>query len=489
MKLIALLLALTILPLQKSFTGSPDASTNAPQYTQGTTRYFNMTPGGQQGNLVVVKENGLPGIWNNSASKWLVTPGGFREVFFATSNQLYYTDLEGRVGFGQLQPGFEESGPYDSKDFSCPFAEAAYYPSRNKVQYICLRMDGAWTVVGADGFLSSAMGSSPKDAVAFMQEANRKPENESNAVYVMRQFRELVSPYLHSRAEAKDPDAPGLFISILETPYAGPYFLSDVPAGCSATPEYGILGVKNGVLTLVCGEFYCPDNDNSYWYEDYSAEPPYIPLNAVTYDAARFDAIPGTDGGVFFGTKEDGGYGIHLRPDGSYKFGETFLHFRDDGTYTPFGHSDWWEDDWKIPAEMDFREFFFAYEFQAYNSDPDYDEDAIWEKAKKIYLKANPAYLFSERDPMIPEGYDSERQAMKMVISRNACPSFFIPMNAQDAEKLLRDYKKYGPDELIWWYSRGIDNEGYDYVTEARIGWPLNWPGLKKEKYFEYKAE
>ena len=77
--------------------------------------------------------------------------------------------------------------------------------------------------------------------------------------------------------------------------------------------------------------------------------------------------------------------------------------------------------------------FAFAYEFQAYNSDPDYDEEAIWEQAKRIYLKANPGYLFGERHPMIPEGYD--------------------------------------------------------YVTEARIGWPLNWPGLKKEKYFEYKAE
>ena len=489
MKLIALFLALAILPLQKRFTGSPEASTRAPQYTQGTARYFNMVPGGQQGDFVIVKENGLPGVWNNASAQWLVTPGGFSEVFFATANQLYYTDLEGYAGFGRIQPGFEKDGPYDSARFSCPFPAIAYYPSREDVQYICLKMDGRWTVRGVDDFLISALGSTPEAAVNYVKNTPRKPDNESNAEFIMREFREMPSHYLHDISAANDSEADGLFICLAETPYAGPYYISGVPNGWPVVAEFGTFGVKNGVLALAYGEFYCYDNESSYWYEDLSVEPPYIPLNVVTHYAAAYDAIQGTDGGLFFGSQEDSGYGLHLRPDGSHKYGDVFLHFRSDGTYTPFSHPDWWEDDWKFSLDLSFREFYFDYEFQAFLSGREYDEDALWNKAKKIYLNANNWSEFTERYPMSTEGYDSEKGALKLVFAEDIFPPVFVPMSAKDAEKLLRDIKKYGTDELVWWYSRGIDDDGFLYASRVSVGWPVNWPGQPNGRSFEYIAE
>jgi len=476
MKLIALFLALAILPIQKSFTGSPDASTRAPQFEQGVVRYFNLTPGGQQGNLVIVKENGLPGMWNNATAQWQILPGGVRELFFATANQFYYTNLEGHAGFGRIQPGFEKRGPYDSATFSCPFTAITFYPSREDVQYIWLQIGGRWAVRGVDGFVVPA-------------DAPRKPADESNADYVMRQFRKLDASSMHMAAQTHDNKGKGVYVTLTETPYAGPYYLPGIPADGTVFPEYGIFGVKDGVLTLACAEFYCWEDDGFYWYEDFGVEPPYIPLNMVTRYAAGFDGIKGTDGGVFYGTKEDACYGLHLRPDGSYKFGKVYLHINSDGTYTPFGHSDWWEDDWRFPMDLSFREFYFDYEFQFYRSDPEYDVDAVWEKAKKIYLKANNWSEFTERYPMSTEGYDNEKGALKLVFAEDIFPPVFVPMSAKDAENLLRDIKKYGTDELVWWYSRGIDEEGYLYASHVSVGWPVNWPGQRQGRIFEYIAE
>ena len=63
-----LAIAFLVLSLQagaQNLTGTPAASADAPEWVAGKTTYFNYTPGGQLGNMVVVKQNGLPGLWNN----------------------------------------------------------------------------------------------------------------------------------------------------------------------------------------------------------------------------------------------------------------------------------------------------------------------------------------------------------------------------------------------------------------------------------------
>lgn len=490
MKLIALFLTLAILPLQKSFTGSPDASTNAPEYRQGTTRYFNMTPGGQQGNLVVVKENGKPGIWSNTYAKWVVKPGGAAELFFSQSDQLFFTNKEGRAGFGHFLPGFDSEEPIDPKKlFRFPFPEVAYYPSRQDVQYICLKMEGRWAVLGAEGFLTSPLEQTAEKAVANWQD-NRsvfgKNPDESNAAFVMRQYKEQVSHYLHASRIASDPDAPGAYISLVETPCAGPYYLPNVPAGAALSAEGGIFGVKDNVMALAMGSFYCWNDDEYYYYEDLSVEGPYIPRNSVTFEAAQYPAIKGSDGGVFFGSQDDNGYGVHLRPDMSVKFGSVYLHFNPSYGYEPFDHPGWWEDEWKIPMDMTFRDFYLAYEFSAYcqyeyGFIEEYDTEQFYEKAKKIFLKATGGSVYTFNHPMKADSYNSEKQALKMVIENSPLDSFYIPMGQKDAEKLMQYAAKHGTDNLVWWYERDVDEWEEEYVSSAHVGWDGG-------KVFEYKA-
>ena len=61
-------------------------------------------------------------------------------------------------------------------------------------------------------------------------------------------------------------------------------------------------------------------------------------------------------------------------------------------------------------------------------------------------------------------------------------------MTAREAQNLIRDYNKYGPDELVWWYERGIDNDENMYVSRAGIGWPDKSPGHPTAKIFHYSA-
>ena len=74
MKLIALAIALAILPIHKSFTGSPESSSSAPAYTAGQARYFNLPPGGMPGNLVVVRENGRLDVVENRNLRSVADP-------------------------------------------------------------------------------------------------------------------------------------------------------------------------------------------------------------------------------------------------------------------------------------------------------------------------------------------------------------------------------------------------------------------------------
>ena len=89
---------------------------------------------------------------------------------------------------------------------------------------------------------------------------------------------------------------------------------------------------------------------------------------------------------------------------------------------------------------------------------------------------------------MMPEAYDPERKALKLVIAEDMCPPFYVPMTAREAQNLIRDYNKYGPDELVWWYERGIDNHENMYVSRAGIGWPDKSPGHPTGKVFYYSA-
>lgn len=113
----------------------------------------------------------------------------------------------------------------------------------------------------------------------------------------------------------------------------------------------------------------------------------------------------------------------------------------------------------------------------------------MWNKAKKIYLNSSSNAQFIDRYPMTADGYDSEKGALKLVFGENVFPPVYIPMSAKDGEKLLRDIMKYGTDELVWWYTRGIDDDGYLYASHVYVGWPANWPGLPNGRSFEYIAE
>ena len=478
--LLALALPLGAQDIQKKVTGTPAASTNAPAWTAGQTRYFNMQPGGQRGNVAVVQKDGLPGLWNNKTGQWQLTPGGMKEVYFAYNELLVYTDKNGRGGYAFIQPGFEEMGDI-SKRLRFPLDELRCYPGREKPQFLCARMEKLWAVLGADGFLLPACFDSPDEAVEYLQKNHRKPADEGDAEYIMRSFMNWGTTEPHICAIGREPGKKGALISLVETPSAGPYYVETPADFASIECLYSAFSVVDDQLILNNAVFIVNDTD-PVRYDDYM-EAPVIPLNLVTLYASRYPAAHGSDGGLFFGSSDNGAYGLHLRKDGTFKFGSVHLHYDfSNQTYQPYGHSEWYVNDWRIPVEMTFHEFYFAYEISAYFEDPDnYDEEAVLQKARTLYLK-NGNYEFTRRYPMKAEGYDAEKGGLKMVFAEDACPPVYIPMTAAQAKALLASVKKYGEDEHVWYYTRGLDKYGYDIAVEAGVGYSGG-------KVFRYKAE
>lgn len=465
------LLALSVMAGAQSFTGSPAATADAPEWEAGKTTYFNLTPGGQWGNVVVVKRGGLPGLWTNQfGGGWVLEPGNYKELFFASSKMLFAVNQNGRSGYVTIQSGFGNSKPGEKKEPWLPFDEVNYYPSRSNLQYICVRMQSKWAVLGpAADFLLPACWDSPQEAVSRLTVDYRKHANEDPAAFIMRYFTYMEDLVPEISAVGREPGKKGVLVSLADTPYGGPYYLEDVPADFPLGIWWSAFCVKDGKFWLSNALFYI-DPDYIFWYDDETAETPIIPLNQVTRYAADYPLTRGSDGGRYFGPSTKN-YGLWLKPDGSFKFGWVPLSYRsDNGTYIPYDHQDWYRDQWTIPIEMTFHEFYFGFDLAYSLADPSgYDEDVVWEKAKKIYLKPN--FEFTQRYPMSADSYDADRKALKMVFGEQACPPIWIPMTESEAKALMASVKKYGTGPHVWNYTRGLDNEGYDIVLEAEVGY------------------
>ncbi|MBR4775948.1 MAG: hypothetical protein IK008_07610 [Bacteroidales bacterium] len=478
--LLALALPLGAQNIQKTMTGTPAASAEAPKWTPGQTRYFNMLPGGQRGNVAVVQKDGLPGLWNNKTGQWQLTPGEIWEVYFAYNELLVYTDKNGRSGYAFIQPDFEEMGDISMR-LRFPLDGFRCYPNRENPQFLCARMEKRWAVLGADGFLLPACWRSPKEAVEYLQKNHRKPADEGDAEYIMRSFMNWGTTDLHISAIGREPGKRGALISLEETPTAGPYYVETPADFASIECLYSAFSVVDGQLVLNNAVFIVNDTD-PVRYDDYM-EAPVIPLNQVTLYASRYPAAHGSDGGLFFGSASNGCYGLHLRKDGTFKFGSVQLHFDfSNQTYQLYSHPEWYVNEWNLPVEMTFHEFLFGYQITEYIAHPDdYDNDATIQKARTIYLKSS-GYAFTRRYPMKAEGYDAEKGGLKMVFAEDACPPVYIPMTAAQAKALLASVKKYGEDEHVWYYTRGLDRNGYDIAIEAGVGYSGG-------QVFRYKAE
>ena len=476
-----ILLALSLVAGAQTFTGSPAACADAPEWVAGKTTYFNLTPGGQLGQVVVGKQNWLPGLWNNQFGKWLLEPGNLKEVFFASGKMLFAVNKDGRSGFARIQPGFNTVKPGEMKELWYPFDEVNYYPSRSNLQYICVRMQSKWAVLdGNADFRMPACWESPQEAVTYLKGNHRKPAGEDPAAFILRCFMNMGTTLPKISAIGREPGKWGAYISLEDTPYAGPYYLSDVPPDDPLYMEFAAFCVKDGYFRMSHGIFSLEDG-YPVWYDNDSADPPIIPLNQVTLKAANYPAARGSDGGLYFGPGTETN-GLWLRKDGTFKFGWVPIHYKwDNQTYVPFDHQDWYVDDWRIPMEMTFQEFYFGYDLASYLADRDgYDQDAILEKARKIYLKRN--FEFTQRYPMSAEGYSTSRKALKMVFAEDACPPIWIPMTEAEANALLASVKKYGVDNHVWNYIRGLDEEWCDVVLEAEVGY-------ERGKVFRYKRE
>lgn len=473
-----ILLALSFVAGAQTFTGGPAACADAPEWEAGQKRYFNLTPGGQQGNVVVVKQNGLPGLWNNQLGGWIMEPGKVKEMFFATGQMLFAVNTDGRSGFTRLH-GLDTFQLGEVQEPWYPFDEVNYYPSRSNMQYICVRMQSKWAVLGPGDFLLPACWDSPDEAISYLIGDHRKPAGEDPAAFIMRYFMNMGTTSPKISAIGREPGKWGVLISLEDTPYGGPYYLPAVAPGDALYLEYAAFCVKDGYFCLSNALFSFEDG-SPLWYDDDSAVPPIIPLNQVTLKAAHYPATRGSDGGLYFGPGSET-YGLWLKKDGTFMFGWVPLYYKwDSQTYIPFDHQDSYVDDWRIPTEMGFHEFYFGYDLASFLANRDgYDQDAIMEKARKIYLKHN--FEFTERYPMSAEGYDTSRKALKMVFAEQVCPPIWIPMTEAEAKALLASVKKYGVDNHAWYYTRGLDAEGYDIVLEAVVGYD-------RGKVFRYKA-
>ena len=209
MKRLSLIIALLALPvalfadgvvprIEHPFTGSAVCVDNAPEWVKGTTKYVNITPGGQRGNLVIVNEAGKPGVWDNAAGDWYISPYDEEDIFFASPDKLFCRKADGRASFFTVYYKAGDAGQelYSEQPLVPLYEDSYYYPSRENPSYICYKMGGKWGVM--DSFAISLLppsASSAKEAVSLLKRSDDKRQRigESDLDYIMRCFSTLKS--------------------------------------------------------------------------------------------------------------------------------------------------------------------------------------------------------------------------------------------------------------------------------------------------------
>lgn len=482
-RLILILAALACLSasaqnLKKTFTGTAQGFKNIPLYQEGKDFYINPYPGGQSGDLVIVKlADNTFRIWDNLTKTWFTEP--MEDVLyclFVNPNMFFVGKTNDRCGiyFADILDGFK------AEDKQLMYTDWRFY----QTNYLLLALGEKWGVMGPNGhFLVPTRFDKPEDALEALKERAKaeKPLGMSEMDFLVQEYRRLkiegMGDALHLDWQWYDPVTGTLFYTLEELPWAGPYirFIGNFDYIADTEPEavvdgdeeyedeeepvvetsreviYRIcLGIEDDVLSFIVNPAYyqgkmLPLSDDVRW--------------ALTRDPVR---IADTEGDLFYGYKLDN-YGVsykgmRLNKDGSFQIGYFIIHGYERGPVNPLYES--------VPSSWRYVDFLLHYVASQKNIGNDPTEEEALEEFRK----------------RLSTDYYNDRFSIWNTFADNGTITVFvepvitleIPTTRANAAKFVKDYDKYYNDRYKFdtKIERAVRDDGEVYVTYLRITSP-----------------
>ena len=487
-KLILILAALACLSasaqnLKKTFTGTAQGFNGIPAYQEGKDFYLNPYPGGQSGNLVIVKlADKTFRIWDNLTKTWFTEPMENVSVcLFMNPNMFFVGKTNDRCGiyFADILDGFK------AEDKQLMFTDWRFHQNGNgELDCMLFALGGKWGVMGPNGhFLVPTRYDKPEEALAALKERAKaeKPLGMSEMDFLVQEFRRLrkegVFDCVHLDWQWYDPVNGALFYTIEELPWAGPYirFIGNFDYIPDTEPEavvdgdeeyedeeepvvetsreviYRIcLGIEDDVLSFIV---------NPAYYQGKMLPLSFDVLGALTYDPVP---IEDTEGDLFYGFKlKDYGVsyeGMRLNRDGSFQNGYFIIHGYEYGPVNPFYQY--------VPGDWRYEDFLLHYVASQKNIGKDPTEEEALEEFRK----------------RLCTDYYNDRFSIWNTFAENGTIKVFveplitleIPTTRANAAKFVKDYEKYVYDRYKFdtKIERAVRDDGEVYVTYLRITSP-----------------
>ena len=477
-KLILILAALACISagaqnLKKTFTGTAQGFTNIPQYQEGKDFYVNPYPGGQSGNLVIVKlADNTYGIWDNLAKTWVTEPmADVKACLFVNQNMFFVGKTNDRCGiyFADILDGFK------AEDKQLMFTDWRFHWNGNReLDYLLFALGGKWGVMGPNGhFLVPTRYDAPEAALEALKERAKaqKPLGMSEMDFLVQEFRRLrregVFDSVHLDWQWYDPVNGSLFYTIEELPWAGPYirfignfdYIPDTEP--AAEDEQGKLAEdpSREVLYRIC--LGVEDDVLSFIINPASFQGKMLPLSpdvlgALTHEPVR---IADTEGDLFYGGKlEDYRWsyeGMRLNKDGSFQVGY-FQIYGYGNTVRPSYHY--------APNNWRYVDFLLHYVSSCKNIGKDPTEEEALEEFRK-WLGTD---FYNDGFSI----WDTSNQNGAITVFVDPVIELVIPTTRANAAKFVKDYEKYYHNDKYKFdtkIERYVRDNGEVYVTYLKI--------------------
>lgn len=456
--------------LKKTFTGTSQGFQNIPQYQEGKDFYVNPYPGGQSGDLVIVKlADSIYSIWDNVAKTWVTEPmANVTVCLFVNPNMFFVGKTNDRcdIYFTEFLDGFK------AEDKQLMFTDWRFHQNSNgKLDYLLLALGEKWGVMAPNGhFLVPTRYDKPEEAYAALKERAKaeKPLGMSEMDFLVQEYRRLkiegMGDALHLDWQWYDPVNGTLYYTLEELPWAGPYirFTGNYDYMEDTEPEAVVdddAETSREVIYRIC--LGIEDDVLSFIVNPASFQGKMLPLSDDVRWALTYDPVPieDTEGDLFYGHKlENYGVsyiGMRLNRDGSFQVGYFIIHGYGYGPVNPRYQY--------VPSNWRYVDFLLHYVASQKNIGKDPTEEEVLEEFRK----------------RLSTDYYNDRFSIWNTFADNGTITVFadpfitleIPTTRANAAKFVKDYDKYYDDKYKFdtKIERAVRDDGEVYVTYLRI--------------------
>ncbi|MBP5690265.1 MAG: hypothetical protein J6W74_05075 [Bacteroidales bacterium] len=453
------------------FTGEMDVMETAPEWSEGTEKYFNFQPGGQSGGYVVVKKGGEAHIWDNINGKFVLEyqNGEVPDRISFLRNDCVYFHLKSGISAIAIAPGED----IENLEFYGEYEDLAMVKVDGWPDMLAAKEGGMWGILDSREPAYSLVAPrhrtlSEVKAALPRRSSEVKRAGETDLEYIVRCFRAINSTSIKTENTSYDDYWGWTAFTLKETPYSGHYYVDiesaadDREAGDSEMTLYSpAFTVCNDALALA----YSEQTLETWAY----GEGRIVPLSRTLLNAIKNDPVKAKDGSVLYADKV--GFGYLFYPDGSFLSG--YFQPRGSGSVPDYFYVG------GPYVYMDVWDLYYEYCFSASSKgedSPSYEEFAS--KLGERNLVYRDSYYWTVGD------YDKSTQTVTIYFPDTDIQAVDLPLPMRNWNEFYSLATTYGRSDWDVRFEIAVDPEIPSfYVTSLEVSFPQ-----RENMHFTYKA-